>query len=140
MRQNRYFVHVDGVIPSGMVVRATWEATQDLAQHLRDEGWDVRQDVVIGGREIDLVGSRSGEQLLIEVKGIIYALNRSIIREIAELLPRREAGQDMRVRRVLFLPTPPLVVSPQALDDFRAHDLELWYADARASGGIARVA
>jgi hypothetical protein len=132
LTDSSYFIHVRERIPQGMVGRATWEGTSAFAHHLESQGWRVEHEVPAGDgrRRIDLVAEREGEVLLIEVKGVLYAMNPAIVREIVDSFPSPEhIPQGATVRRALFLPTPPLAVSPDALDDFRSHDLELWYAE-----------
>jgi hypothetical protein len=135
-----HFLHVGTQVPRGMAARAAYEVILDFADYLRSDGWEIQREVADQGHHsIDLVAAHGDEQLWVEVKPVVYALNSAIIREIAEGFPK-PIGTAAKVRRALLLPVPPLVVSPEALADFREQQLELWYADVRAPQGFVRAA
>lgn len=134
-----YFVHVETHVPRGMAARAGQEALLGFADYLRSQGWEIQREVADGNRQVDLVASRETDELWVEVKPVVYALNRALIREIAERFPVATA-KGRTVRRALLLPAPPLYVSPEAIADFRETRLELWYADARAPQRFVRAA
>jgi len=135
-----YFLHVDGQVPSGMAARAAHEVVLDFADYLRSQGWEVQREMPgRDDRRIDLVAAHDNEQLWVEVKPVVYALNRAIIREIAGQFPQ-PIDTAAKVRRALLLPVPPVVVSPEAIADFREMRLELWYADAQAPQGFVQAA
>lgn len=135
-----YFLHVDAQVPRGMAARAAHEVILDFADYLRSHGWEIQREVTDQDhRRIDLVAVHDDEQLWVEVKPVVYALNQAIIREIAEHFPK-PTDTTAKVRRALLLPVPPLVVSPEAIADFREKQLELWYADARVPQGFVRAA
>jgi hypothetical protein len=139
--QRPYFLHVDRPIPQGMVARATWESQAEFSRFLESQGWNVRKEVLVDNdRRVDMVATRGHEELWIAIKGAIYALNPAVIREIAAQFPAStQAAGGARVRRVLLLPTPPLVISADALRDFRENEIELWYGDYREPKGFVKA-
>jgi hypothetical protein len=100
---------------------------------LDDRGWDVVRGARVGTRQIDLIGSKDGETLLVEAKGYTRPAGLPAIRQAMTL---RSVFPDRRPRVALLL-SEEAGITADVLEVARRELVEIYVVDP--GGGVRRV-